>query len=154
MKKLLYILLLVCSQSFATKYYLSPTGSDSNTGTIGSPWFTITKAWTAVSAGDTIIIKGGTYRYTSRPEMVNKSGTANARIVVMGEPGTTPVISRTTGDYGIQIGILIRKCDYVTVRDLDISGFYQPSTTTNLISGLLADSSGYCHFINLKVHIS
>lgn len=146
-------LLLISLFAFSAKYFISPSGSDgSGAGTNASPWFTITKAWTAVSAGDTIIIKGGTYRYTSRPEMVNKSGTANSRIVVMGEPGTRPVISRTTGDYGINIGILIRKCNYVTVRDLDISGFYQPSTTTNLISGLLCDSSGYCHFINLQVH--
>lgn len=152
MKALLIILLLPLSL-FGAKYYIDPNGSDgSGSGTNASPWFTLTKAWTAVSAGDTIIVKSGTYRFNSRPEMVGKSGTANARIVVMGEPGTRPVISRTTGDYGINIGILLRKCDYVTIRDLDISGFYQPSTTTNLISGLLADSSGYCHFINLQVH--
>jgi len=153
MKAILLLLLLPLSL-FGTKYYISPTGSDgSGTGTTGSPWYTLTKAWTAVSAGDTIIVKTGTYNYTSRPEMVSKSGTAGSRIVVMGEPGQPmPVISRTTGDYGINIGILLRKCDYVTVRDLEITGFYQPSTTTNLISGLLADSSGFCHFYNLRIH--
>ena len=47
--------------SAATIYYLSPNGSDSNPGTIASPWKTLTKADATASPGDTIILKDGVY---------------------------------------------------------------------------------------------
>lgn len=44
-------------------YYISPApaGSDSNPGTIGSPFLTLVKAETVVAPGDTVLIADGTY---------------------------------------------------------------------------------------------
>ena len=42
-------------------YYVSPQGSDSNTGLITSPWRNLETAVTKVSAGDTIMLRGGTH---------------------------------------------------------------------------------------------
>jgi len=67
MRTLLTILLLfVLQNSFGqTTYYVSTTGSDANTGTIGSPWLTLAHAATQVTtAGDTIQILNGTYTLT------------------------------------------------------------------------------------------
>lgn len=47
--------------SAATIYYLSPSGSDNNPGTSTSPWKTMSYADTKAVAGDTIILKDGTY---------------------------------------------------------------------------------------------
>ena len=45
----------------AANYYISPTGSDSNTGTIGSPWKTFSFAVPKLKPGDTLILRDGTY---------------------------------------------------------------------------------------------
>jgi PKD repeat protein len=59
----------------ATTYYVSPTGSDSNPGTLASPWKTLAKAVSSVSSGDTVYLRAGTWNeglkissksYTSR----------------------------------------------------------------------------------------
>ncbi|HRN85837.1 MAG TPA: DUF1565 domain-containing protein [Candidatus Dojkabacteria bacterium] len=47
--------------SAASVYYLSPNGNDSNNGSNSSPWKTISKAMSSISAGDTVILKDGTY---------------------------------------------------------------------------------------------
>lgn len=46
-------------------YYVSTTGNDiTGTGTLSNPWKTIQKAADTMKAGDTCIIRGGTYRET------------------------------------------------------------------------------------------
>ena len=42
-------------------YYVSPSGSDSNSGTIDAPLATLNAAQTRLSAGDTVYFRGGTY---------------------------------------------------------------------------------------------
>src|SRR5271154_5111695 len=73
------------AQSGAT-YYVSTGGSDSNAGTIGSPWLTIQHAANSVSAGATVYVFGGVYN-----ESVNfpSSGTASAPITFQSYPGQT-----------------------------------------------------------------
>lgn len=62
----------------ATDYYVSPTGSNSNTGTsLSSPFLTIQTAASKVQAGDNVYVRGGTYRETVT---VIKSGTTAAPI--------------------------------------------------------------------------
>lgn len=46
----------------AADYYVSTSGSDSNAGTLASPWRTIQKAVNTVKAGDKVLIRGGTYQ--------------------------------------------------------------------------------------------
>lgn len=45
--------------SFATTRYVATTGSDSNTGTIGSPWLTISKANSTAVSGDSVLFRRG-----------------------------------------------------------------------------------------------
>jgi hypothetical protein len=51
-----------------TNYYISPTGSDGGgAGTLGSPWQTISKAYTVcATTGDSIICLDGTYSWLSQ----------------------------------------------------------------------------------------
>lgn len=58
---LLPALILSCGPLWAATYYLSPTGSDNNPGTSDRPWKTFQKAASAVRAGDTVIVRDGTY---------------------------------------------------------------------------------------------
>lgn len=55
------LLCLSTTNAYAANYYISPSGSDSNLGTLESPFGSITKAQSAASSGDTVYILGGTY---------------------------------------------------------------------------------------------
>ena len=64
------------NDSAATIYYLSPNGSDSNSGTNASPWKTIVKANSSISPGDTVILKDGVYQGSDQAyKSLNKAGT-------------------------------------------------------------------------------
>jgi hypothetical protein len=82
-------------------YYVSPSGSDTNDGSAGAPFQTITKARDVVSTvnsnmtGDIYVyLRGGDYRITSPITFaVKDSGTGNHRIYYQAYPGETPVIN-------------------------------------------------------------
>ncbi|WP_245850754.1 right-handed parallel beta-helix repeat-containing protein [Paenibacillus herberti] len=63
----------------SSSYYVSPTGSDSNSGTsTGSAFKTIQKAANTAAPGDTVYVRGGTYNQKLK---ITKSGTAAAPII-------------------------------------------------------------------------
>jgi pectate lyase len=51
----------MAGKGFAMDYYVAPSGSDSNSGTIKSPLATIMKAQSMAASGDTVYLRGGTY---------------------------------------------------------------------------------------------
>lgn len=104
-------LLLAPAAASAATYYLSPTGSDSNTGTSsGSAWASLSKANSTVRAGDVVLIADGTYSGFPNPSV---DGTANARITYVGDLAT-PANVRASG------GTLNRS--YVTIKGIRFSG--------------------------------
>lgn len=48
--------------SVSTEYYVAKSGHDSNSGTEISPFRTIKQGASSLSAGDTLYVRGGTYR--------------------------------------------------------------------------------------------
>jgi hypothetical protein len=92
----------VCPKSQAQAcYYVSPSGSDTNDGSAGAPFQTISKARDVVSTvnstmtGDIYVyLRGGDYRITSPITFaVKDSGTGSHRIYYQAYPGETPVIN-------------------------------------------------------------
>ena len=57
-----------------SSYFVSTSGDDGNPGTLGAPFRTIQQAANVADAGDTVFIRGGTYRESVRPA---HSGTAS-----------------------------------------------------------------------------
>ncbi|NVO20460.1 MAG: T9SS type A sorting domain-containing protein [Bacteroidetes bacterium] len=147
-------MMLFSIEASATKYYLSPTGSDSNPGSLSSPFYTLNKAWTLVSAGDTIYMRGGTYVYTMMQDMRNKSGSSGHYINIWNYPGEYPKITKgSTYSYsGVPSGINLSVVNYIYVKGIEITGFPQPSGTTTIWRGLFADNVNYCKFENLNSH--
>jgi len=66
--KLFFILLLslltMYTSAYATNYYVSKTGNDTNTGTSSAPFLTINKAALTAMPGDIVYIGDGIYRET------------------------------------------------------------------------------------------
>lgn len=89
----------VITPAFATTYYVSPSGSDANAGSLSAPFATLPKAVSAVSAGDTIFLRGGSHPYSSTIT-IDKAGTSSAPIKVLAFPGEKPVLDFSTQPYG------------------------------------------------------
>ena len=70
--------------------YVSPTGSDSNPGTIAQPWKTIQKAVDSISAGKSIYVRSGIYNESVN---IKTSGTATSPITLMAYPAETPLLN-------------------------------------------------------------
>jgi hypothetical protein len=67
--------------SLCATIYVSPTGSDSGTGSITAPLKSIQSAVNLATAGSTIYLRAGTYALTTNIQ-ITKSGTAAAPYVL------------------------------------------------------------------------
>jgi hypothetical protein len=80
-------------------FFVSPSGNDSNPGTIDLPFATIPKAISVATAGNIIYVRGGAHAYSSTIRFTN-SGTAGAMIELLAYPGEHPEIDFSTQPYG------------------------------------------------------
>jgi parallel beta-helix repeat protein len=89
--------ILLSSQLRGATYYVAgedPKASDDNNGSEAAPWKTINRSVKAVKAGDTVLIKGGTYRENVRLDGQGApSGKSFQEMITFAAyPGQTPVI--------------------------------------------------------------
>ncbi len=84
----------------ADALYVAPDGSDSNPGTKAQPFGTIQHALDVVKAGQTVYVRGGTYKLAQRL-ITKNSGTPNAWITIAGYPGETPVLDASEMDLAV-----------------------------------------------------
>lgn len=128
-KALIFILFFLPVLLHAATYYLSPNGNDtSGNGTIGAPWFTLNKAWTAVAAGDVIYMRGGTYAYSSTQILSGKNGTSNNRILITAYANEKPVVTKQipfTYHSRNLTSLIFVSANYITVSKLELTGFIQ-----------------------------
>src|SRR5262245_45488796 len=90
-------LMAFASPALAAEYYVAPTGSDSNAGSMAQPFATLQKGHDVAVAGDTVWIRGGTYQVVTPKTSgagitLTKSGTSDTnRIKYWAYPGEVPV---------------------------------------------------------------
>jgi RNA polymerase sigma factor (sigma-70 family) len=96
--------------------YVAPGGSDSGTGTAERPYATLGKAVAAVRPGQTIALRGGTYRPDEGVE-ITTSGAAGRRITLSNYRDERPVIdaSGVPGEW-----MVTHRASYWTVQGLEI----------------------------------
>jgi hypothetical protein len=86
---LVTIALIYATNSKAqVSYYVSPSGSNSNPGTITKPWKTFQKACDAATPGSTVYMRSGTYAKA----VLNVNGTAGNFITYTNYPGEVAII--------------------------------------------------------------
>jgi hypothetical protein len=88
---LLLFALTLPAQADGRTLYVAPGHSDTNPGTIEAPFGTIDHALSQLRAGDTLILRGGTYR--ERVQGSLPSATADNPTKVMAMPGEQPVVA-------------------------------------------------------------
>jgi hypothetical protein len=95
----IFLSLSLFDPSFAKTYFVATAGSDDNAGSEKEPFATMTKGQTAAAAGDTVYIRGGTYKFVSETATdgvtLSKSGSSGKRINYWAYPGETPVFDFT-----------------------------------------------------------
>jgi hypothetical protein len=121
----------------AATYYVAPGGSDGNTGTKDAPFASWEKGQTAVSAGDTVLFRGGTYAFAkaiaacdSQTDNVNavsltKSGSAGKRIYYLAYPGEKPVFDFFKMKDDCRIRGVYLPGSYIHIKGLELRGVPQ-----------------------------
>jgi hypothetical protein len=140
----------ICLSTSGTTYYIAPNGKDSNPGTSSSPFFTLNKAWTVISAGDLVYLRGGTYYFSTSQELTGKNGTSANPIKIWAYPGETPIITRassfsstrTTGIYFIG--------NYFHWKGITVTGFTQ--INSGFWGGMRATGASHNIFETLNVN--
>jgi len=105
MKKTLLLILVAilnCSifslNTSATNYYASPLGTSSAAGTLTAPLTFTAAIAKALTAGDSVIVRGGQYNLSSL-QQISKSGTAVKFVHVVNYAGETPILDFRTQAY-------------------------------------------------------
>lgn len=132
---------------FAATYYVSTTGSDTNSGTSAvSPWRTIQKAANTLAPGDTALVRGGIYH---EAVTVNVSGSGAAgRVTFQNFPGETPVLDGTgltvpLADNGL---FLLTDHSHVTIQGFELRN-YTVNSSSQVPAGIFI--SGMCHDLSI-----
>ncbi len=113
-------LFLAAHLARAATWYVATNGSDANSGSSNAPFATPQKAVatnSALAAGDTIYIRGGTYNLSAQVKP-NKTGAAGNPIKLFAFPGEQPIFDYTamaTTDKALDV----RK-DYWHVRGIEV----------------------------------
>ncbi len=113
--------------AWASTYYVSTASgaSNSSAGTEAAPWRTITYAATKAKAGDTVLIKAGTYG--NEYVVVSNSGSSTKPIVFEGYGGTVllgTLPSPRKLPASSEIGFKIKSKDYITLKNLNFTWYY------------------------------
>lgn len=142
---------LVASSALATDRYVSPTGRDTNPGTLAAPWKTIQKAANSAKAGDNVFVRAGIYK---EKVQINVNGTATAPITFAAYKTEKPVINLTGVTPGSDLSAMIRipSRSYVTIKGFELRN-YRTADESRVPVGILVD--GACKGVKLignKIH--
>ncbi|MEZ4993025.1 MAG: right-handed parallel beta-helix repeat-containing protein [Saprospiraceae bacterium] len=149
------LLLLLAGISMNTGYgqdfFVSPTGNNSNPGTVALPYLTIQYAVNAAKAGTRIYVMGGTYN--EKVEFYKKEGTYTERIYLTNYQGQQVIIDgggypqdqvgienkATNADCPAVLKPLIHitDCSYVNISGITIQNYYG-----NNAEGIRVEGSG------------
>jgi len=131
-------------------FYVSKSGSDSNSGSFTAPWLTIQHAANSVTAGATVYVEAGVY---NESVTFPASGTDSNYITFINYPGQTAVIDGTgltaTGTQGL---INIVNQSYITVNGFEIRN-YTTSKAAATPAGIWVTGAGSgLNLLNNIVH--
>jgi parallel beta-helix repeat protein len=96
-------------------FYIAPNGDNNNPGTEALPWRNLNHAVYALKAGETVLVKNGTYLESL---YINKSGSAGKPITYKAFPGHTPKIEINQKQLE---GILIQGASYINVEGFEVA---------------------------------
>src|SRR4030095_6717315 len=127
---------LVAATQAAT-YYVAPSGSNSNPGTLAAPFATLQKAHDIANPGDTIYMRGGTYTLPAQVD-VSRNGASGNYINVFNYPGEVPILDAINDNRPGASPISVRNTSWWHFKGLELKngyahGLYLAGTASNNI---------------------
>lgn len=133
---------LACISLQAKQIFVSPSGDNTNDGTIESPFWSVQKAQSVASPGDTVYIRGGNYIISesdiSKVEndlfacisFLDKSGSENKMMNYWAYPGEQPKFDFTAVKPANKrvVGFWVSG-DYIHLKGIEITGIQVTITT-------------------------
>ncbi len=124
----IFFLMLAVASCFGATYYVDnghPSASDSNPGTIPSPWMTIQHSADELIPGDTVFIRSG--EYNEQLISVRDGDSYSGPIVFAAYPSENPVIDGSgvvTGNNGVIIEHSFIELHGLEIRDWNDNGVW------------------------------
>ena len=137
---LLLAVLLLGQLASAATYYVATAGSDSNPGTLAAPFLTLQQGVNRAVAGDTVIVRDGTYGHVNSvtggdssgneyaPVVLYNSGTAGAWITIKAEHKGAAVLDC---EMLCDAYINLYNASYIVIQDLVITRGYKEAIHSN-----------------------
>jgi hypothetical protein len=118
---------LMVTAAIPVRYYVSPGGSDTNSGTSAAPFQTIQKAADVAGPGDTVIVRPGVYTGEGQLVSLSRGGTPGAWITFRSERRSEAVLDGRNGKsqeawyFGRGVGYV--RVEGFEIRDLEEHAF-------------------------------
>jgi hypothetical protein len=130
MKRIIIVVLMVCSVSFAQQdtFYVAPNGNDTNSGTELAPWKTFQHACSNASPGAIVLLKAGIY---NEKVTMNVAGNAAAGFITFQNYGSDVVKIDGTGKNGKQL-LLIQNKNFIRLIGLEFQNNLNQSFGTGI----------------------
>lgn len=130
-------------------YYVSTTGSDSNEGSLELPWRTIQYAADQLKAGETVLVRGGTYEESIT---IKSSGSASAGyITFQAYPGEQPIIDGSNLSDSSSL-VHLTGAHYIVFDGFELTGLTADSSSKYLAGIKLTKSASNIHILNNYVY--
>jgi hypothetical protein len=150
-----FLVLLAVGRAQATEYYVAPTGSDSNPGTMASPFASIQKGNDAAAAGDTVWLRAGTY-YSTKQITLSKSGTSDTnRTKFWAYQNEVPVLDCSkyvTTNKAADVPAVLVTGNWIHLRGLEIANGPVGASGDHSISMLRTKNASNNTFELLNIH--
>ena len=133
------LILLVCGalRVAAADFFVAPGGSDANAGTEAAPFATIMRAQTAAGSGDTVWLRGGTYRlddsHITRTDAIYAyvNDFTRAGVRYFAYAGETPVFDfSAVKPVGLRVTAF-----FIRTNDLHLRGFHSVGVQVAIPAG-------------------
>jgi len=124
----------------AATYYVATGGSDSNPGTLEAPFRTLQQAANTASAGDTVVVRDGTYGHENSVTGGDSSGNESSPVVLYhsGAAGA-PITIKSENQWGAVLDcellcdsyINLYNASYIVIQDFVITRGYKEGIHSN-----------------------
>ena len=144
---LLFAALLCAGGCLATEFFIATNGNDQNPGTLAAPWGTFVKVSDAVAPGDTVTVRGGTYKPVVNTYFY-KDGTAAAPVTFRAYPGEAVLLDGSALPAGTEL--IYVSANYFVMQDFELANSKQNGISIN--SGANHSGAGFVTVRNCKIH--
>lgn len=142
--------------SLAATYFVAVDGNDANQGTLDRPFATIARGQQAASPGDTVQLRGGTFRFQSNSAangvVLNKSGTSGKPITYAAYEAEVPVFDFSGMTASERITGIRVTASWIHLKGIEVKLVPQNRTDQNESWGVYNDGGDNNVYEMLNLH--